>query len=154
MATPAHLLWRANNEYRRRLTQAQTLLGLLEQLLDARSEAAPIPALAALLYAQEQLDRLIQEHRVWRYTCYYESTDSKRMVQEERAIHQALARFSRMRAQHSHRLNDVVMRLRAAPRPDMALTRVPGGDLWGMVQDALNDLLAFDGYWAEAAQAP
>lgn len=154
MATPAHRLWHANNEYRRRLSQAQMLVGLLEQLLEARSQTPATPALSTLLYVQAEVERLIQEHRVWRHTCYYESPDSKRMVQDERAILQALARFNRMRAQHNHRLRDLYGLLEAAPRPEAALTRVPGGDLWAMAQDAIADLLAFDGYWAQANQTP
>jgi hypothetical protein len=77
---------------------------------------------------------------------YYESPMTKRMVHDERAIHQALARFSRMRSRHEQRLYDLYNILFEVPRPDPHVTRVPTGDLWTMTQYSLNDLIVFGDY--------
>ncbi|MBZ0280027.1 MAG: hypothetical protein K8L97_04755 [Anaerolineae bacterium] len=144
MLAQADLLWRINNEYRKRLTQAQTFLDLLEQVMLAHS--GDVDTLAPLRYAREMLNALTEEHRAWRYRFYYESPESKRMVQDDRAINQALARFSRMHTQHETRLYDLYNILNESPRPDPLLTRVPTGDLWDMTGYALNDLISFGEY--------
>lgn len=143
--TASDLLWRVNNEYRKRLTQAQTLLALLEQFmaantLDAAGAAGTLHAL------HQQLDLIAEEHRSWRYHFYYASAETKRMVQDERQINQALARFNRMRGDHERRLLALYEQLYETPRPDPASTRIPTGDLWTMTQFALYDLVGFTDY--------
>lgn len=68
------------------------------------------------------------------------------MVQGDRAVSQALARFSRMRSSHQSRLNDLYGLLDQAPRPDPQVTRVPTGDLWTMTAYALDSLAGFGDY--------
>ncbi len=142
----ANTLWRVNNEYRKRLSQAQTFLDLLEQMILAHNGDRHAHTLAVLRYAREQVEAIIEEHRLWRYRFYYESTESKRMVQGDKEVNQALARFSRMRIQHETRLSDVTAVLDGAQRPDPNYTHVPNGDLWIMTQYAINDLLGFSDY--------
>jgi len=144
MLAQADLLWRINNEYRKRLTQAQTFLDLLEQIM--LSHSGDEGTAAAVRYGREALVELMEEHRTWRYRYYYESPESKRMVQDERAVNQALARFSRMHTQHESRLYNLYNILSESPRPDPVLTRVPTGDLWEMTGYALNDLITFGEY--------
>ena len=144
MLAQADLLWRINNEYRKRLTQAQTFLDLLEQIM--LSHSGDEETAAAVRYGREALVELMEEHRVWRYRYYYESPESKRMVQDERAVNQALARFSRMYTQHESRLYNLYNILSESPRPDPVLTRVPTGDLWEMTGYALNDLITVGEY--------
>lgn len=144
MTALADLLWRVNNEYRKRLTQGQTFLALLEQMLHAQ-DSDPL-LLDALGSAHEQMNTLAAEHRDWRYRYYYEDADSKRLVQEERAIQQALARFSRMRSRHETQLNDLHRLIFERSRPDPRTTRVPTGDLWEMTEYAVYDLISFEEY--------
>jgi hypothetical protein len=102
--------------------------------------------LAALRYVLDELQALDEEHRVWRYKYFYESVDSKRMVQSPDAVQQALARFSRMRTQHERRLADMQSLLVRVQRPDPQLTRVPNGDLWTMAEYAIDNLSGFGDY--------
>lgn len=146
MATPADLLWRVNNEYRKRLTQAHTYLELLEQLVLAEGDGVQQHTLAALRFAREQVVLLTEEHRHWRYTYYYDSPESKRMVQNSREVNQALARFSKMRVHHGMRLDETIAALHQSPRPAPELTHLPNGDLWVLAQAALYELSGFDGY--------
>lgn len=146
MPNPADLLWRVNSEYQKRLTQVVTYLHLLEQMVLMQDGDDQLRTLAALQYALEQVESLAQEHRAWRYKYYYESADSKRMVQTPGAVHQALARFSRMRTQHEQQLNNLHALLDRVQRPDPRITRVPTGDLWVMAEFAINDLRGFDRY--------
>lgn len=146
MDTHADVLWRLNNEYRKRLAQAQNYLELLEQLVAVNCGEQAADTLNVLQHAQDQVSELVSEHRTWRYSFYYESPDTKRMVHDDRAIHQALARFSRMRSQHEQRLFDLYNILFQIPRPDPRMTRVPTGDLWSMTEFALNDLIIFNDY--------
>ncbi|MBI5671548.1 MAG: hypothetical protein HZC41_26450 [Chloroflexi bacterium] len=149
MAVANQVLWNINNEYRKRLSQAQTLLNLLEQLLLMQGDARQEHTLAALAYVREQIDLMNEEHRRWRHQFYYESLDTRRMVQDSRAIDRALARFSRMRTDQERRLQDICNLVYDLPRPDTHLTTVPTGDLWTMTQYALRDLLTFDHYLSE-----
>jgi hypothetical protein len=146
MSNPADLLWRVNSEYQKRLTQVVTYLNLLEQIVLMQDGDNQMRTLAALQYALEQVEVLAQEHRTWRYKYYYESADSKRMVQAPGAIHHALARFSRMRMRHEQELNNLHSLLDHVQRPDPRVTRVPTGDLWVMTEFAINDLRGFDRY--------
>lgn len=153
MDAQADLLWRVNNEYRKRLTQARTFIELLEQILRGAGFEQAAQTLATLDYAREQVDALIEEHRVWRYRFYYDSPDSKKMVQGERAVNQALARFNRMRNQHEGRLHDLYSMLYEMPRPDPITTRVPKGDLWTLTEYAIRDLVGFGDYFQTLERA-
>ncbi len=144
MTTPSDLLWRTNNEYQKRLKQAKTYLSLLEQLVIMQGRDAH--TLNALHHALDQIDTLNNEHRDWRYRYYYESLETRRMVQSIHAVHQALAHFSRMRARHQYNLNQIETLLLRLQRPDPVITQTPTGDLWQMTQHALIDLNHFDDY--------
>lgn len=146
MSNPADVLWRVNNEYRKRLTQVLNYLNLLEQMVLMRDGDEQLRTLAALRYVLDELQALDEEHRVWRYKYFYESVDSKRMVQSPDAVQQALARFSRMRTQHERRLADMQSLLVRVQRPDPQLTRVPNGDLWTMAEYAIDNLSGFGDY--------
>lgn len=146
MNTTGDVLWRINNEYRKRLTQAQTYLDLLEQMILAHGGYGPPHTLEALHYARQQVEGLVEEHRQWRHAYYYDSLETRRMVQGDRAVNKALSRFSRMRTQHEQRAYDVYAALFQSPRPDPRVTRVLSGDLWTMTQYALNDLIVFGDY--------
>jgi hypothetical protein len=146
MSSTNDVLWRINNEYRKRLSQAQTFLDLLEQVMLANSGYGPPHTLEALHYARQQVAELMEEHRQWRHSYYYDSLETRRMVHEDRAINKALSRFSRMRTQHEQRAYDAYALLFQSPRPDPRVTRVPNGDLWTMTQYALNDLIVFGDY--------
>jgi hypothetical protein len=149
MPTSTDVLWRVNNEYRKRLAQAQTFLDLLEQMVLVNSGERQNYLLELLHYAREEMSGIIEEHRIWRHRFYYDSPDKQRMVQNDRAVNQALSRFNRMRSQHESRLNDLYSLLNETPRPDPVLTRVPNGDLWTMTQFAIGDLLGFNDYLVE-----
>ncbi len=143
---PADVLWRLNNEYRKRLSHAQTYLDLLEQLLLVQADDKTFATLEALQQVRHELTILTEEHRDWRHHFYYDSLETRRMVQDDRAINKALARFSRMRSQHESRVYDLYNALALSPRPNAQMTRVPNGDLWNMAQYALNDLIIFGDY--------
>jgi hypothetical protein len=153
MDAQADLLWRINNEYHKRLSQALTLVDLLEQMLRSCDNEHQPNVLAFLDHARAVVDSLVEELRVWRYHYYYESPETKRMVQTERAINQALARFNRLRAQQGPYLADLYTTLYDLPRPDPSLTHVPKGDLWIMTLYAIYDLLSFDDYSQTLEQA-
>ncbi|MBZ0275615.1 MAG: hypothetical protein K8I60_05700 [Anaerolineae bacterium] len=146
MQTSGDLLWRVNNEYRKRLAQAQTFLDLLEQMMLANSSDQYGHTLNALHYIREQIEVLVEEHRHWRQQFYYESPETKRMVQHDRAIHQAMSRFNRMRTHHEARLQDMYAILSEVSRPNPDITRVPSGDLWEMSRFAIHDLIIFGDY--------
>ena len=143
---PTDLLWRLNNEYRKRLSHAQTYLDLLEQLLLIQAAEDVFETLEALQQVRRELTTLTEEHRDWRHHFYYDSLETRRMVQDDRAVNKALARFSRMRSQHEQRVYELYNLLAQLPRPNVQITRVPNGDLWLMAQYALNDLIVFGDY--------
>lgn len=143
MQQQSDLLWYVNNEYRKRLTQASKFIDLLEQMVLSTGREAEPTVMGALRYMREQVGVLSEEHRNWRYRFYYDSPESKRMVQDERAVGQALARFNRMRSQHEALLSDLYHIFDQTPRPDPGITRVPSGDMWNMAQYAIHDLLGF-----------
>ncbi|MBZ0291700.1 MAG: hypothetical protein K8L99_03950 [Anaerolineae bacterium] len=154
MSAPANALWRVNNEYSKRLTQVKVYLQLLtEQMIDlkAGSDDAHARTSAALHYALEQIDQMINEHKEWRYAYYYESLETKRMVQSLNAVNYALGRFLRMRTQHEQRLKDIHALIEHLQRPDPLLTRVPNGDLWTMTQFAIDHLNQFADYVSSLA---
>jgi len=146
MSSSADLLWRLNNEYRKRLAMTQTYLDLLEQLVLMQNGERQAHTLAALRYARECLAAMTEAHREWRQRYYYESADSKRMVQDGRAVNQALARFAQMRTQQGPYLDELYATLSDIPRPDPKITRVPNGDLWQLTQTAINNLVGFEDY--------
>jgi hypothetical protein len=150
MTTPADVLWRINNEYRKRLEHAKTYLNLLEQLVLMQHQDQHV--LAALNQALNQVEQMIAEHRQWRYHYYYESTDSQRMVQTHGAINQALAQFSHIRSSHEQELQNIRVLLYHLQRPDPAVTTVPIGDLWQLSEFALQDLSGFDDYLRSISQ--
>lgn len=151
MNAPADALWRANNEYRRRLAQATTCLNLLEQLV-LQDSLCPAHTLATLRHALEEIEAMTAEHRDWRRRYYYQSADTRRMVQDTDAVYQALARFSRMRARHDRRLASLRALLDQLPPPRPQVTQVAAGsDLWAMTQSALSDLGRFDDFLRERA---
>ena len=148
MTASSDLLWWVNNEYRKRLSKVETYLDLLEQLLLAREPYTldgQTDTLSTLHYVQEQILSLSEEHRGWRYAYYYLSADNKRMVHAESDINRALAYFSRMRSRHERAVHALYDALSTAPRPDPNLTNVANGDLWLMMQYAINDLTEFIG---------
>ena len=148
------LLWRVNNEYRKRLTQAEKFVSLLEGLLLMHNGGRYGSTLSALRYARDLIAQLVEEHRSWRHTYYYESVESKRMVHSDREVMQALARFNRMRAHHEAQLTEMAQVLSAAPRPEPHHTRIPTGDLWSLTEYALNDLTGFAADYARGFGAP
>ena len=146
MSSSADLLWRLNNEYRKRLSQAETYLDLLEQLLLMQNGERQRHTLTAIRYARERVEAMTEAHRQWRQNYYYESEHSKRMVQADRAINQALARFTQMRTQHGRYLDDLYAALSNIQRPDPQIPQVPNGDLWLLTQTAIHNLLGFEDY--------
>ncbi len=140
------LLWRVNNEYRKRLARVDQYVTLLEQLLVTRDPTVTadyLYLLEVLRYVRQQLAVLAAEHRGWRYSYYYTSADDKRMVHADGDVHRALAYFSRMRTRHERALTDVCLTLAGIPRPDPALTDLPNGDLWLLMQYSIDALAAF-----------
>ncbi len=131
---------------------AQTYLDLLEQLVLMQNGDRQAHTLAALRYARECVEAMTEAHRQWRQRFYYESSESKRMVTADRAITQALARFSLMRAQQAQYLHELYATLNNIPRPDPKITRVPNGDLWQLTQSAVNNLIGFEDYLSELSR--
>ena len=144
MASPADMLWRINNEYQKRLKQAANCLGLLEQLVSMHDSAGQRQTIHALQHMLQQIRALKLEHREWRYQYYYESLDTRRIVQSQSAIERALAHFERMRLRHEPQLQQLRFLLSHVPRPDPTITCVASGDLWVMVEYAISDLLLFN----------
>lgn len=144
MTTYADQLWRINNEYRKRLGHAQTFFGLLEELV--QSAPADARQVELVRWARAHVEAIVQELRDWRDRFYYEDPRTRRMVQADGAVVDALSTFDRMRGDHELRLHDVYAVLLNEPRPDPRLTRVPQGDLWLMAGNAIYDLLGFGDY--------
>ena len=142
MTASAELLWRVNNEYRRRLSKARNTLDLLDLLLARRGDSG-LPIRETLREMRTQLHGIADEHRSWRYSFFYATSEDKRMVQDVRDVMRALAHFSRMSRHHRQRLVEIQQMLAAADRPRRNLTGVPGGDLWDLTQSALDDVIDF-----------
>lgn len=138
------LLWRINNEYRRRLSQAQTYLGLLERLL------MPIPqygeCLDTVRYTQTEIITLDDSYRDWRYAYLYENIQTKRIVQSEEAILNALETFGRMFEANKPRLAQLNRLLQSTDPPAPHVTGVPSGNLWAFMLKAVDSLARFDEY--------
>ena len=143
MGLSADVLWWLNQEYINRLARAHTYLDLLERLLLERSDVDQNELRLVLGSVRAHLDSLKEAHRGWRYTFFYESADTKRMVQTPPAVRRAFAALAAMHAFYERDLHDLYRTLDALPRPEDHVTRVPQGDLWEMTQVALHDLLDF-----------
>ncbi len=143
MSPSAELLWQLNRNYVTRLARAHSNFDLLERLLLQRRVSLREPLLSILQLTHAQLAFLSEEHHGWCYTYFYESAESKRMVQTGSAVRHALVNFGLMCERHNASLNNVIAQLAASPRPDPAATRVAGGDLWELMQVALVELVTF-----------
>lgn len=147
MSHDADLLWRVNHEYRNRLSQVMVYVDLLEQMILTHNHGNNMGEIQAILrHVYDEVAYMKEEHRRWRYQFYYESAETKKIVRSDSAIHQALARFSRMRSQHERRLAELQMQLFMLQRPDPRLTQVPNGDLWQLTQFAMRQLSQFEDY--------
>jgi hypothetical protein len=145
------LLWQLNGEYRKRLTLAYNTLALLEGHL--RQLNADSSACETLRWAAEQINTAEQEHRQWRHTYYYESPESKRMVQDERGVAQALSIFHRLRQRHTEQFGQVSDALGTLDRPPPPQTLSSSGeDLWARAEQAFGDLQRFDDFVRRLAQ--
>lgn len=141
MPASTDFLWRLNQEYVNRLTKARNYLDLLGQLVLERGGSPQL--LSILEFTQSQLDQLSGEHRRWLYSYFYESSDSKRIVQKPRAVQTALTHFGHMYVQQRAALDQILTRFYDLPRPETYITCVPNGDLWELMQCALNELVDF-----------
>lgn len=146
MSEDAQLLWRINNEYRRRLTRAQNSVELLLQLLLTRADASVQDAVDVVYSTQQHLITLVHEHRDWRYRFFYDSSSERRMVHEDRDVYRALAGFSRMQGAHQRILSDIWHLLGSVHRPAAFFTTVANGDLWDVAHQAIADLSQFEGF--------
>lgn len=143
MSPSAELLWQLNRNYVTRLARAHSNFDLLERLLLQRRVSLRDPLLSVLQLTHTRLAFLSEEHRGWCYTYFYESADSKRMVQAGSAVRRALVNFGLMCERNNASLNELIALLADSPRPDPTVTRVTGGDLWELMQVALVELVAF-----------
>ncbi|NWF69471.1 MAG: hypothetical protein HXY40_10330 [Chloroflexi bacterium] len=145
MANAAGMLWYVNNEYRKRLAQAQTSCGLLRELL--RQWWAESDSARATHYALDEITALTDEHRHWRSQHYYDPAQNGRMVQGERDITRALSHFHRMRLAHIPRLQNLRAIFDQIERPNPQITQLSSGDdLWERALLALDDLTQFQDY--------
>ncbi len=145
MLASAETLWRSNQEYVNRLLRARNYLDLLEQLVIERGSAREQDELLpALQYTGAHLNSLSEEHRGWCYAYFYDSPDTKRIVQTPGALRRAVSSFGHMYERHHAYFYDLEALLDDLPRPPVQVTRVPNGDLWEMVQIALHDLVDFN----------
>ncbi len=151
MLASAESLWRLNQEYVNRLVKARNYLDLLEQLV-RDADPTPQPFVEAIQLTSAHLNRLSEEHRGWCYTYFYESPETKRVVNTSRAVRRALTSFEDMRLRHHSDIDDLAALLRDLPRPTSRMTHVPNGDLWEMVQSALYDLINFSAATTSPAQ--
>jgi hypothetical protein len=144
MFASAETLWRLNQDYVNRLAKARNYLDLLEQLvLERGGLAAQNQLLPTLQLTRVRLTELSDEQYRWCYTYFYESPDTKRIVQNPNAVRKALHSFGAMCERHRHDFGNLVALLQSLPRPTPDVTHVPNGDLWEMVGYALHDLVDF-----------
>lgn len=145
MSSSAEILWWLSHEYGQRLAKTSSYIELLAQIIVERIGADDgAPVLGGLQEAQNYLDSVREEFRGWRYAFLYETPDSKRMVQTDRAVQRALGSFQRMRSRHLEFLNALSAFFAAMPAPDPRLTTVPTGDMWALLIEALSGLIDFD----------
>lgn len=141
MSASAKFLWRLNRDYVNRLVRARNTLGLLEHILLTRAEpVVQAQLLPAIQFARSYVNRLSETHREWCYTYFYESVETKRMVQSPRAVQRALASFQALHQQHGSLFTELTARLGELPPPPTELTALPHGNLWQMAQDSLHAL--------------
>ena len=155
------VLWQLNNEYTQRLSRARTALelvgrlmnervgALLENSTDSPDKRAAEQLLAVLGYCHDRFATIHDEFRDWRYRYFYESPDSRRVVQDDDAINQAIARFARLRSKHERVLKELDMLIDALPQPEANMTSVSLGDLWTMLRGAINNLLSFGDFMGQ-----
>jgi hypothetical protein len=145
-------IWRLNQEYVRRLANARTVLGLLESLLtsnlatyglDDGWSTTEAEWTVLLRDAADALNQLHEAHRTWRYDYFYESPDTRRVVQDRAAVAKATVYFEHLLRAYESRLELVSRMLRVLPRPDPHWTTVPQGDLWSLFETAVDDLRSF-----------
>jgi hypothetical protein len=149
MMISAQSLWRLNHEYGQRLSRARNYVALLERLVIARNVEEQPQLMAALGYIREQLAAIYDEHRDWRYTYFYDSPESKRMVHQEHDVGHAMTEFARMRVNHERNLHGLCTALADYPAPERYVTALPHGDMWQMMLGALEDLLNFGNFVRE-----
>lgn len=141
MQSSAEFLWRLNRNYVNRLLRARNTLGLLEHVLRTRANAEMQETLLPTVqYARTLLNALSDAHRDWCYTYFYESAETKRMVQTQKAVRLALAHFGAMRSEYDDLFAALDARLSELPPPPAELTTLPHGDLWDMAQYSLHAL--------------
>ncbi len=143
MSSSAVLLWQLNHNYVNRLARARSYFDLLEPLLDKYRAKVQDSLLSAMPVIHARLTFLSAEHRGWCYAFFYESPESKRMVQTPGAVRRALTNFVIMCDRHKESLNEMIALFADLPRPDPSVTRIPGGDLWDLMLSALHDLVDF-----------
>lgn len=143
MNPSAEMLWRLNREYVNRLGRACSYFDLLAQLVLERDADENAPVQALLLETHERLTRLADDHRAWCYGYFYESAETKRMVQSAADVSRALTSFADMHYWHRRDFSALVALFEAHPRPRADFTRVTQGDLWELMRRALHDLLDF-----------
>ncbi len=153
MSPSAEFLWQLNHNYVTRLARAHSNFDLLERLLLQRRVSLREPLLSVLQLTHARLAFLSEEHRGWCYDYFYESSESKRMVQTGSAVRRALANFGSMCERQNASLNEVIALLAGSPRPDPAATRVTGGDLWELMQVALVELVDFSNQLTASSSA-
>ncbi|MBL8132721.1 MAG: hypothetical protein JNL42_12750 [Anaerolineae bacterium] len=145
MFAPVEMLWWLSQEYGQRLARANRYLELLERLL---TERIPPQSSDSLLHSLAEsrgfLETLHDEYRDWRYSYFYQTPDTRRMVSAEADVQRAVERFRRMRARHLEMLITFGGYFEDLPRPEGMITHVPNGDLWEMVREALAALIDFD----------
>lgn len=142
MTADAELLWHINNEYRAYFSQTERYASLLGELL-RQYETSLDSQVEVLAHIQQQVKMLSDELRSWRYTYFYESAQTKRMVQTTDAVRMALHHFGKLRDQHAVRLTMLSAQLGSVPRPNPGITRVANDDLWLLLHTALDDLRMF-----------
>ncbi len=157
----AEVLWQLNNEYTQRLSRARTALELVGRLLnervgtllesgdDSADKRAAEQLLAVLGYCHDRFTMVHDELRDWRYRFFYSSPDDRRVVQEENAVAQAMAKFARLRAKHERVLKELDMLIDALPPPEANMTTVSLGDLWTILREAIQNLLSFGDFMGQ-----
>lgn len=143
MHSASESLWRINQDYGQRLMRAQHYLDLLAHQIEDRIDP-DAAVLRVIVYIRDRLTQLRDEHRVWRYNYFYETPDSKRIVQSNDAIRRAYTSFKAMSARHDIDVHQIAAVFYETPRPDTYLTDTANGDLWHLASEALRDLLNFN----------
>ncbi|MBK8025323.1 MAG: hypothetical protein IPK19_29025 [Chloroflexi bacterium] len=145
MFESTELLWSLCHEYGQRLAQAYSYVELLEHLLVERAATPPQDSLLIQLGESRLfLNDLRGEFRTWRYTFFYQTPDSRRMVSTKSDVEMALDHFRDMRTRHLELLIQFSEFFQELPRPRAEITNVPTGDLWDKVISALMGLIDFD----------